>query len=124
MARSWRREDRLRRDRRGVCFGNGCNRGHIDDNPEIERGADRSAGVSQRPGMMKAAEKGSGRRVRGTHQDILGRPMLGDRSCVDEQDMVGDIAGEGDLVRHDNHRGAVFAELPHDREHFSDQFEI
>jgi len=73
---------------------------------------------------MKAAEKGSGPRVRGTHQDILGRPMLGDRSCVDEQDMVGDIAGEGDLVRHDNHRGAVFAELPHDREHFSDQFEI
>jgi hypothetical protein len=20
----------------GVCFGNGCNRGHIDDNPEID----------------------------------------------------------------------------------------
>ena len=74
--------------------------------------------------MMKAAEKGSGPRVRGAHQDILGRPVLGDRSCVHEQDMVGDIAGEGDLVCHDNHRGAVFAELPHDREHFSDQFGI
>jgi hypothetical protein len=21
----------------GVCFGNGCNRGHIDDNPQIDR---------------------------------------------------------------------------------------
>ena len=60
-----------------------------------DRGADRSAGGSQRPGMMKAAEKGSGPRVRGAHQDILGRPVLGDRSCVHEHDMVGDIAGEG-----------------------------
>jgi hypothetical protein len=34
------------------------------------------------------------------------------------------VTGEGDLVCHDNHRDAVFAELPHDREHFSDQFGI
>ena len=51
--------------------------------------------------------------------------MLGDRSCVHEQDMVGDIAVKAISVpSHDNHRGAVFAELRHDRKHFSDQFGI
>jgi hypothetical protein len=45
--------------------------------------------------MMKAAEKNSGPRVRGAHQDILGRPVLGDLSCDHEQDTVSDIAGEG-----------------------------
>jgi hypothetical protein len=69
---------------------------------------------------MKAAEEGPGPRIRRVHQDLVGWPVLSDRSAVHEQDVVGDVAGESDLVRHDDHRAAVFAELPHDREHLAE----
>src|SRR5712671_7969728 len=86
--------------------------------------ADRSAGGSQRPSVMKAAEKGPGPWVCRAHQDLFGRSVLGDGPGVHEHDMVGDVPGKSDLVRHHNHRGAVFAELPHDREHLADELWI
>ena len=73
---------------------------------------------------MKAAEEGPGPRVRRAHQDLVGRPVLGDRSGVHEQDTIGNVAGESDLVRHDDHRGAILAKLPHDRKHLANQLGI
>jgi hypothetical protein len=68
---------------------------------EYVRRADRSAGGSQRPGVMKAAEKGSGPRIRRAHQDILGGPVLGDRSCVHEVRILFPPAGsQKRTVRH------------------------
>src|SRR5215469_18712642 len=83
-----------------------------------------SSGSARRPGVMKAAEKGAGPRVCRTHKDLVGGSMLGDHPGVHEQHMVSDVAGKCDLVRYDNHRRAVFAELPHDREHLADEFGI
>jgi hypothetical protein len=73
---------------------------------------------------MKAAKKGPGPRIDRAHQDLVGRPVLRDPTGIHEQDMVGDVAGESDLVGHNDHRGAVFAELPHDREHLADQLRV
>jgi hypothetical protein len=57
--------------------------------------ARRSAGGSQRPRMMKAAEEGSGSRLRGAHQHLIGPPLLGDRSAVRSADID---AGKSDAT--------------------------
>ena len=81
----------------------------------IDQPADRTA---------PAAEEGPGSRILRAHQELVGpararqslrRPGIGHgRRC----------RGESDLVRDDDHRGGVFAELPHNREHFTDQLGI
>jgi len=38
--------------------------------------------------------------------------------------MIGDVAGERHLMRHDDHSDAVVGELPHDRQDLADELGI
>ncbi len=52
------------------------------------------------------------------------RPLLDDLAAVDEDDAVGDLAGESDLVRHDDEGRAELGEVADHVEHFADEFGI
>jgi hypothetical protein len=55
----------------------------------------------------------------------LGRgPLLDDAALVEEDDRVGGLPGEADLVRDDDHRGASLGQIPHDVENLADQLGV
>ena len=49
---------------------------------------------------------------------------LDDHAAVHEHQLVADLAGEADLVRHDDHRHAVDGEVAHHLEHLADQLRV
>ncbi len=83
-----------------------------------------------RSGLWGGTERGGQRtrdrksRVRGwlrVVDDLRGRALLDDAAVVEEHDVVGDLAGEGDLVRHDHERRAGRGEGRDHAEHLADQ---
>ena len=57
-------------------------------------------------------------------EDVFGRPLFEDFAAVDEDDAVGNLAGEAHLVRDDDHRHAFCRQLLHDGEHLADHLGV
>src|SRR5438445_10642875 len=57
-------------------------------------------------------------------EDVLRRPGLDDAAAIHEDDAVGDLAGEAELVGDDDHRHAAQSEVAHHRQHLADQSAI
>ena len=56
--------------------------------------------------------------------DNLRSALFDDHATVHEDDLVGDLAGEPDLMGDDHHGHAFLGEVEHDVEHFADQFRM
>ena len=54
----------------------------------------------------------------------VGRALLEDHAGVEEADAVGDLAGEGHLVRRDQHRHPALGELADHLEHLADELRV
>lgn len=75
-------------------------------------------------GSEDLAEEVPGPLVPWCAEDLGGRPLLDDPAAVDEDDPVGDFAGEADLVGDDDERGAAGGQVLDDGEDFTHQFGI
>ena len=57
-------------------------------------------------------------------EDVFGGALFKDFTAVDEDDAVGDLAGNAHLVRDDDHRHALGRQLLHDGEHLADHLGV
>ena len=60
----------------------------------------------------------------GVPQHLAGRALLDDLAVVEEDDAIGDLTGEPDLVRDDDERRAVAGEPADDVEHLADELGV
>ena len=76
-------------------------------------------------GAVDPATAGDDRRVfKGflTGAPLTNRRLLDDLAMVHEDDFIGNLAGKSHLMGDDQHRHAVFGQIPHDLKHLCDQF--
>jgi len=62
--------------------------------------------------------------VLGPAQELCRGSVLDDLALVDERDVVGDLAGELQLVRHHDHRPSFLCEIAHEAQDLPDQFRV
>ena len=55
---------------------------------------------------------------------LLGRALFDDNAAVHEDDVIGNVAREGHLVRDNDHGGVLVGQLADDLEHFTGQLGI
>src|SRR5215207_1360751 len=75
-------------------------------------------------GLDDAVEELARPRLLGRTEDSLRRPLLQNPACVEEDDTVGDVAGEPHLVCGDQHRHPALRELTDHAEHLGDELGI
>ena len=69
--------------------------------------------------LQEVLEPGFGRVV-----DDLGTTLFHHNAAVHEYDLVGDLAGEADLVRDNDHGHAITGKAEHNVQHFAHQFGV
>jgi len=75
-------------------------------------------------GLRDHAKEALGAFLLRVAEDLVGWPLLDDQAVVHEDDAVGDVAGEADLVGHDDHGHAGFGKAADDGQHIADQFRV
>jgi hypothetical protein len=60
----------------------------------------------------------------GRPEHRLGPPLFDDRAALHHDDVIGHVAGEGELVRHDHHRHAGARQVSHQLQHLAHHFRI
>ena len=59
---------------------------------------------------------------RGEH--FVGARCLGNDALIHKDELIGDVAGEGHFVRHDNHRHTACGKISHDAQYLAGDFGI